>query len=135
MVIQGSRAELTDVDGVEVQSPGGMWVPTANVHPGISSHRGLTLVEISRGGSASIRVDWVEPGSRADEIGLRVGDVITRIEGYATDLVGNHLHDVRRSLDSAGSFSARRGDQILTLVNECSVPQRDRRRGYRCCPL
>lgn len=126
MMIHEHRAELIEVDGVEVESPGAMWVPLASVHPGVSAHHGLTLVEVPRDESTSIRVDWVEPGSRADDVGLRVGDVIVRVgDRPLSELRGYRVQDIRHLLNSTASFSVRRRGQRVDLRDECRARHDD----------
>jgi hypothetical protein len=144
MVIDEARVEIIEVDGIEVESPGAMWVPRANVHPGISSHRGMTLVEVVRDGSPFIWVDSLQPGSAAYEAGLRVGDVISRVaDRDLTVLPGYGVHNIRSMLNSMASFSVQRGGRRVDLTDECRARVEACRRLQNCprhtvaycCPL
>jgi S1-C subfamily serine protease len=133
MEIHEGRAEIIEVDGIGVDWPGEMWVPRANVHPGISSRHGMTLVEVEQGGATLIRVDRVEPGSRGDEVGLRVGDVIIRVGDRDVTVPGYPVLDVRWMLDSTASFSVRRGGRRVDLIDDCRA-WIEACRHFRNCP-
>jgi hypothetical protein len=145
LVIHESRVEVLDVPGVEVDAPGRMWVPRDRVRAGVSSGHGLALVELAHEGSRRFRVERVEPGSIADEIGLRPFDVIDGLEHFtrtftASDLAGFAVDEVRDLLSRAPSFTVTRYGERVDLVHECRATavraelECFRRRQYLDCP-
>jgi hypothetical protein len=131
VILVGDRARIVEAPGLDVRSPGAMWVPSDRLHVGVSSEHGMTVRQTTIAGRAVVEVSRVNVGSRGWELGLRMGDVIDRVGG--ADVGGWSADGLRVLLNSnTGPFSVIRRGERVALFNACTPP-RTRARG--CCSI